>query len=361
MTIDRSGFFAEARALFGGRYSQAQISGLNAVLDEWEKRLPGGDTRWLAYMLATAFHETARTMQPVREAFWLSEEWRRKNLRYYPYYGRGYVQLTWQDNYEKAGAYVGVNLAAKPDLALQPDHAAAIMFVGMGEGWFRGDRHGRRQTLARSFGPNVNDPVGAREIINGPEWKVIGGRRVLLAGIIAQYHATFLQAVGSGRTADAESAANASLSGHFEGALSNAAYTAFSEETLTVGVGPIDELGSMAAEASEVSAPSADQVLRYTVEIVTSYLNHNELNSDDVPTFITKVHTALGAVSAFPLLSHGAFDREEEDAPNPPKTRTTGDPEGAGPPRPEGRLTDRKPKARGQNATSMEESSSTPG
>ena len=39
----------------------------------------------LAYLLATAFWETARTMQPVDEAFWLSEAWRKKNLRY----GRG--------------------------------------------------------------------------------------------------------------------------------------------------------------------------------------------------------------------------------------------------------------------------------
>ena len=35
----------------------------------------------LAYLLATAFWETARTMQPVVEAFWLSEAWRKKNLR----------------------------------------------------------------------------------------------------------------------------------------------------------------------------------------------------------------------------------------------------------------------------------------
>ena len=49
-----------------------------------------------AYVLATAYWETARTMEPVREAFWMSEEWRRANLRYFPWYGRGFVQLTWE-------------------------------------------------------------------------------------------------------------------------------------------------------------------------------------------------------------------------------------------------------------------------
>ena len=34
-----------------------------------------------AYILATAYWETARTMHPVVEAYWLSEEWRKKNLR----------------------------------------------------------------------------------------------------------------------------------------------------------------------------------------------------------------------------------------------------------------------------------------
>ena len=40
---------------------------LEAILDAWEARPGGRDPRRLAYMLATAFHETAATMQPVRE------------------------------------------------------------------------------------------------------------------------------------------------------------------------------------------------------------------------------------------------------------------------------------------------------
>lgn len=55
----------------------------------------------IAYVLATTQWETAQTFEPVREAFWKSKEWRKENFRYYPYHGRGYVQLTWKSNYQK--------------------------------------------------------------------------------------------------------------------------------------------------------------------------------------------------------------------------------------------------------------------
>ncbi|MGR9074141.1 MAG: peptidoglycan-binding protein, partial [Gammaproteobacteria bacterium] len=55
----------------------------------------------VSYVLATTQWETAQTFRPVKEAYWLSEDWRKNNLRYFPYYGRGYVQLTWEKNYEK--------------------------------------------------------------------------------------------------------------------------------------------------------------------------------------------------------------------------------------------------------------------
>ncbi len=76
------------------------MKGLEAVLGA--AKAAGWPLAFTAYALATACHETAYTMQPVREAFWLSENWRRTHLRYYPFYGRGYVQLTWKANYERA-------------------------------------------------------------------------------------------------------------------------------------------------------------------------------------------------------------------------------------------------------------------
>lgn len=116
-----------------------------------------------AYVLATAYWETARTMKPVREAFWLPENWRKKNLRYYPWYGRGYVQLTWESNYAKAGAKIGVDLIEDPNRALEPKHAAEILVLGMKEGWFTGKRLGQYVTLQAS------NFVGARRVVNGTD------------------------------------------------------------------------------------------------------------------------------------------------------------------------------------------------
>jgi len=78
-------------------------------------------------VLGTVPIETASTFEPVREAYWLSEDWRRINLRYYPYFGRGYVQLTWESGYRDAGDALGLNLVGSPDLALMPTIAADIL------------------------------------------------------------------------------------------------------------------------------------------------------------------------------------------------------------------------------------------
>lgn len=164
--IDRTIFFPAVRNdLFNGNLTQSQVDGLNALLDGFEQRYPNGDTRWLAYYLATAKWETAGTMQPVREAFWLSEEWRKANLRYYPYYGRGYVQLTWQSNYERQSKpdRTGVNLVENPDLALQAPVAADIMFVGMEHGDFGGGG------IGHYFYGSFEDPVAARHLVNGTD------------------------------------------------------------------------------------------------------------------------------------------------------------------------------------------------
>jgi len=42
------------------------------------------------------------------------------------YAGRGFIQLTGKDNYEKAGSYIGVDLVEDPDAALDPENAARI-------------------------------------------------------------------------------------------------------------------------------------------------------------------------------------------------------------------------------------------
>lgn len=114
-----------------------------------------------AYLLATSFLETAHTMKPVVEAYWLSEAWRKKNLRYYPWFGRGFVQLTWEANYLRAEKELGVAFTKDPNLALDPDNAANIAVLGMQEGWFT------RHKLADYIDLQHSDFFHARQIING--------------------------------------------------------------------------------------------------------------------------------------------------------------------------------------------------
>jgi len=168
-------FFDELRisGIFGNALKPDQVKGLQTVCSA--AKAANWPLAYTAYALATACHETAYTMQPVREAYWLSENWRRNNLRYYPFYGRGYVQLTWKENYDKADRALNLSgqLSNNLELALDPDIAARIMVRGMQEGWFAGDRNGNRHTLARHLPANgaasVAQMTSARRIINGTD------------------------------------------------------------------------------------------------------------------------------------------------------------------------------------------------
>jgi predicted chitinase len=115
----------------------------------------------IAYILATVQHETANTFRPVREGLNLSDIWRRYNLRYYPYYGRGYVQITWKNNYQKFGDLIGVDLVNNPDLALRADISLFILLYGFKHGSFTG------KSLNNYCRDGVTDFVNARRVING--------------------------------------------------------------------------------------------------------------------------------------------------------------------------------------------------
>jgi hypothetical protein len=167
MTLDKASFFATVRGKLGP-LKTAQVSGIETVL----AAANGLPLAWAAYMLATAWHETNKTMQPVREAYWMSEDWRKAHLRYYPWYGRGYPQLTWRENYAKAddelakaGLIAPGELLANPELAMRPDIAAFIMRRGMVEGWFTGVT--LAATLPASGVATRKNYMDARTIING--------------------------------------------------------------------------------------------------------------------------------------------------------------------------------------------------
>ncbi len=188
MTVDRAIFFTRVRPLFNDRMTQSQVDGINAILDAWDRSVPlntdlNPNVRWLAYTLATAFHETSRTMLPIPEyGRGVGRDYGIPDpVTHQVYYGRGYVQLTWKANYQVQSARLGTDLVGNPDLALRPDLAANIMLHGMAAGSFTGHRLG--QYLGAN--PAHDDPFNARRIINGIDQ----------ASLIASYFRVFRTAV----------------------------------------------------------------------------------------------------------------------------------------------------------------------
>jgi hypothetical protein len=132
---------------------------IEAIKQECKAQGIGLSTQ-IAYVLATTEWETAQTFQPVREAFWESEEYRRNNFRYYPYYGRGYVQLTWKENYQKFSTLLGLDLVGSPDLAMEPNTALFILVYGFKTGSFTGRK------ITDYITSQSTDSINARRCIN---------------------------------------------------------------------------------------------------------------------------------------------------------------------------------------------------
>ncbi|ULJ70544.1 hypothetical protein [Rhizobium gallicum] len=183
--IDRIFFFDAVRqSLFKGTLSEGQVEGMTAILDFFEQRMPQADWRWLAYILATAFHETAFTMQPVRETLagsdakaieildrayaagklsWVKTVYWKPDEDGKCWLGRGLVQLTHKRNYEAMSAITGIDLVAEPDRAMEMAAAVTILIEGMLVGSFTG------HSLADHLNAEKEDWVNARRIVNGTD------------------------------------------------------------------------------------------------------------------------------------------------------------------------------------------------
>jgi len=117
-----------------------------------------------AYVVATTYWETAHTFRPVREAFYLPDpDAYLRTKPYFPFYGRGYVQLTWEQNYHHYGQVLQNELAANPDLALDPAIALFVLVQGFKVGAFTGHR------ITDFINSAATDFTNARLCINGTD------------------------------------------------------------------------------------------------------------------------------------------------------------------------------------------------
>lgn len=168
--MNKTYFIARVKqSLFGGKISKTQIDGLLRIVAYRDEKWPNMPDEELAYVLATTKHETAHTMQPVTE--YGSKAYLR-GKPYWPWIGRGLVQITWKANYDRYGI-------KKPEDALTWPVALHVLFHGSIFGTFTGRK------LSDYIGNGKRDYVGARRIINGTD----------KAKLIAGYAENFLDAL----------------------------------------------------------------------------------------------------------------------------------------------------------------------
>jgi len=172
--MSKGQFFSDIKdSLFKGRFSQSQVDGTKVLLAATE----GLTLEHRAYILATAYHETAHTMQPIHERggrhYFDKYDGRLGNNKKgegWLYRGRGYVQLTGKRNYKLAKSKLGVDFVKYPDKALEPLFSSEIIVKGMEEGWFTGRKLNNYKTYK-----------GMRRVVNGTD------RASLIAGYADSY------------------------------------------------------------------------------------------------------------------------------------------------------------------------------
>lgn len=145
--------------LFKNKISQSQLDGINTITSEFNNR-NFEDKRWLAYILATVYHETAKRMQPITELGGINYL---RSKPYYPYYGRDLVQTTWKGNYQKVKDFTGVDVVNNPELIKDLQTSAKVAIEFMSKGYYTGKK------LSDYFNPTKDDPLNARRIINGTD------------------------------------------------------------------------------------------------------------------------------------------------------------------------------------------------
>ena len=174
--------WTKVRAIFGGKLTQEQVDGRNIILETMDRdEFKVVDKRHAAYILATSFWETGRTMQAVKEKTDKTGE--QYFFRMYDingsrpkvakslgntipgdgikFAGRGQVQLTGRTNYTNMGKYLKLDLVNKPDLLLDTKISARVLVYGLLNGSFTG------VSIKKYLTSTKTDYVNARRVVNG--------------------------------------------------------------------------------------------------------------------------------------------------------------------------------------------------
>ena len=184
--MNKAAFYTHLRKRggpFGTSMSQRQVDGIEAILDEGA----GLPLSHLANVLAQVHRETGAGMYPVKETVysWSSDKnpsdatviarlnrafakgqltWVSKPYWRSGYFGRGQIQITHEDNYQKMSETVGVDLVKNPSAALDLSTSARIAVRGMRDGSFT-------ERSLEEYNGTKYDHAGARAIVNGDKNK----------------------------------------------------------------------------------------------------------------------------------------------------------------------------------------------
>jgi len=172
-----------------GKLSKKQVEGFESFFNKWDE-LELTDVRWLSYILATVWHETGTTMQPIEEIGKGKNKKYGKRVWYNGksytdiksiFYGRGHTQNTWRDIYEKLtiSNENKWDFVKKPELLLKMEPSIWATFHAMTTGLYTGKK------LSSFFNEKTDDSIGARRIINGKD----------KAELISDYHVRFLNSI----------------------------------------------------------------------------------------------------------------------------------------------------------------------
>lgn len=209
--MNRSAFFASVKtSLFQGRLGTKQVEGMDLLLDTQQRYFPKMPEDELAVVLATVYHETGATMQPIKERGGDAYFTRMYDIRgsrpkkaielgnvnpgdgkKFP--GMGFVQSTGRGNARKARGIIkemlgeDVDFEKNPTKLMDPRYSSILTFYGMVHGTYTG-----KKLSDYIDGDGEEDPgefVNSRRIINGRD----------RAQMIAGYARDFLAALHAAR------------------------------------------------------------------------------------------------------------------------------------------------------------------